>query len=1285
MSMNPLSSHSTSLRRATHLLNRIWSAATAPSKAIESPEGRRQAQVLSAMLLAIAVLSPIRVLLMHNYGAQTLGRFLYNSYLLVMFTSIVIFLAAYVLSRTRYYRVAAGLVLIITPLAIFGAISSAPMLNLDLARYLALDLVICGIVFSIRTTILVALVYTAASLFILYGLLAIPASDVIYTLTFLIFATVLITTFVRFRDLAERDRQHAMDAARDELRASSELYRTLARNLPQSAVLLYDRNLHFILAEGSALPQIGLSPNIEGKSLHDVFEPGTTPAIESEYYAALAGEERTRERVINGENFRARYLPVRNDSGVIVAGMLLLQNITREKQSEKALRESEERYRLIAENATDLISVQTPDGDFLYASPASNVLLGYQPEELIGHSLYDFLHPEDVDRVRRVRRQTLDTPGVTTIAYRFHLKDGSYTWLESASRVINNAATGIQIVTASRDVSERMDATEALRRSEEQFRSLVASMNNLVFSIDLKGRFLVYHPMPSSIYDTPFDTDLFLGKHYAEVLPPPLVTKLDESVRAVTLTLTTQQIDYSLKEPDDEERFYSARISPMIAPNLQLLGSTVVVSDVTEAVRARERQERLLGLESIQREIGLLLLASDDPNTVIDRVLEILGSFFDVARAYMFTLRENERLLDSAHEWCAPGIAPDIQNLQGLAYDQLFPSLLPLLVSEGVVAPTHISELPPDLFRAFDALGLQSALILPIFVDERLEGFVSFYELRHPRKWQLEEIAAARTLVQSYARLLEREKAQLDLIEARDEAIRSAKLKSDFVSNMSHELRTPMTGVIGMLDLLHETTLTDDQKEFVGIAHSSANRLLALIGDILDFSKIEAGKVALEHIPMDVRGIVTEIQSLLNLQAEKKQLQLTAAVDDDVPARVLGDPTRLRQILTNLVGNALKFTQVGSVHIGVHQLSAMYGRSRLRFEVKDTGIGIPANRQAQIFDSFVQADSSTTRRYGGAGLGLAICKQLVALMGGDMDVSSVVGEGSTFGFTLVLPIVALTNRATLNTDFNFLQVMVMDEENSARYLLGEQIRLWGTNVIEASTMDEARELLIATAKREEAVDILFFRSLSPLEEQEALLDALRDALDMQMPLLIQLYDDETLTSSSFDLHLRRPVHPTDLYQLLANHANREFAADPISSGGVLTPPAQLARILVADDEPMNRQIVVHALEQFGYQVDVAGDGQEVLALFGQQDYRLILMDMHMPIMDGLETTRHIRALDDIKKRVPIIAFTASIEQEQRRRYLDNGISAILGKPFTLRELRQTVETWISDQPAVQSD
>ena len=1276
MSMNSvMPTDSNPLPRPISWANRLWALITAPTADVRGAEKRLQAQLLSTLLLILIVLSPISLVIIQRYANTGSGSLQSNSASVLVLVAISILLICYAVSRTRFYLIAAGVAMLIAPLAIFSAIIVAPEANLDLSRYLVLNLLICGIMFSLRTTALIALAYLGASIFVFFGVLKLPPTGPLYSVVFLIIGAALILTFMRYRDQTEADRQRILAFARDELRANRELYRTLAQNLPKSAVLLYDHDLRFLVVEGSELNNIGYSKAmVEGKNLQDVFDPGTTPAIETDYYAALKGEEIIRERVVNGQTYRSHHLPVRNESGLITAGMMLLQNITEQKSAEVALRESEERYRLMAENSTDLISVQNAEGVYLYASPAAHLLLGYDPSELIGKSSFDFLDPEDVDRVRRVHGYILETDGVTTIAYRIRRADGDFTWMENASRLAGSAAGEKQIVTASRDISERMQANEALRRSEEQFRSLVASMDNLVFSINREGEFLVYHPMPLSIYDTPFDTDVFVGKHYRDVLPDILAQKLDEAVAVTMSVLSTQQIDYNLDE-DGEEHFYSARISPMIGTNLQLLGATVVVTNVTEAVKARQRQQRLLNLEILQREIGMLFLETDDANRVIDEALRIMGTYLDVSRAYMFRLRENERLLDNAHEWCAPGVTPEIQNLQGLAYDELFPSLLPMLVKEGIAAPEHISQLAPDLYRALDAQAIQSVLFLPFYVDERLEGFLGFDEMRHPRKWLPEEIAAIRAFGQSCASVFERERSQLALIQARDSALRSAKLKSEFVSNMSHEIRTPMTGVIGMLDLLRESNLNEDQEEFVEIAHNSANRLLTLIGDILDFSKIEAGKVALETIPLDVRGVVTEVQSLLNIQATKKQLQLTTSVGDEVPARVLGDPTRLRQILTNLVSNSIKFTEHGSIHINVRELSSTYGRSRLRFEVTDTGIGIPEDRQALIFDSFVQADSSTTRRYGGAGLGLAICQQLVALMGGEINVVSKIGEGSTFGFILTVPIVALTDRATLNTDFNTLQVMVADEENSARYLLAEQLRLWGTNVIEASTLEEARALLMATARREEVVEILLLRSHRRIEEQEALVEDLQETLDVQAPLLVQLYDNEALASAAFDMRLRRPIHPTDLYQLLAQYSSRSQnnSPAPIERNGLDSGIG--GRILVADDEPMNRQIVVHALEQFGYIVDSARNGEEVLGLLDSTDYLMILMDMQMPVMDGLEATRRVRARDDNKRQIPIIAFTASIERSQQQRYLDSGITAIIGKPFSLRELRQMVETW----------
>ncbi|MEO8395261.1 MAG: PAS domain S-box protein, partial [Chloroflexota bacterium] len=760
----------------------MWDLITAPSAGVQGSEKRRQAQLLATLLLILIILSPISLVIIQRYASTQPGGLMGNSSSVLVLAAIAVLLICYALSRTRLYLIAAIAAMLVAPLAIFSAIIVSPADNFDLSRYLVLDLLICGIMFSVRITALIALGYLAASLFVFYGLLHIPSPDPMYTLVYLVIGAALILTFMRYRDQTEADRQRVLAVARDELRANRELYRTLAQNLPKSAVLLYDHNLRFLVVEGTALTHIGYSKAlVEGKNLQDVFDPGTTPAIETDYHSALNGQEIIRERVINGQIYRAHHLPVRNESGLITAGMLLLQNITEQKSAEAALRESEERYRLMAENSTDLISVQTPDGVYLYASPAAHLLLGYEPDALIGKSSFDFLDPDDVTRVRRVNERILESPGVTTIAYRIRRMDGSYTWMENASRLVSNPSGEKQIVTASRDISERMEANEALRRSEEQFRSLVASMDNLVFSINLEGHFLVYHPMPLSIYDTPFDTEVFVGKHYRDVLPDVLSARLGEAVAVTMSVLSTQQIDYSL-DVEGQERFYSARISPMIATNLQLLGATVVVTDVTEAVVARQRQQRLLDLEILQREIGMLFLGTDDSNLVIDQALEIMGTFLDVSRAYMYRLRENERLLDNAHEWCAPGVSPEIQNLQGLAYDELFPSLLPMLVKEGIAAPEHISEFAPDLYRALDAQAIQSVLFLPFYVDERLDGFLGFDEMRHPRKWLPEEIAAIRAFGQSCVSVFERERSQLALIQARDSALHSAKLKSEFVS-----------------------------------------------------------------------------------------------------------------------------------------------------------------------------------------------------------------------------------------------------------------------------------------------------------------------------------------------------------------------------------------------------------------------------------------------------------------------------------------------------------------------
>jgi two-component system, sensor histidine kinase and response regulator len=548
-------------------------------------------------------------------------------------------------------------------------------------------------------------------------------------------------------------------------------------------------------------------------------------------------------------------------------------------------------------------------------------------------------------------------------------------------------------------------------------------------------------------------------------------------------------------------------------------------------------------------------------------------------------------------------------------------------------------------------------------------------------------------------RTTELQRINAELIEAKEAADKAAKAKSEFLANMSHEIRTPLNGVIGMIDLLKDTRLTQEQAEFTQLIHSSAESLLVVVNDILDFSKIESGKLVLESIPFDLRVTLEMLSDMMALKAEEKGVEFTCLIHENVPTLLNGDPGKLRQILTNLTGNAVKFVEEGNISICVSVKEEHDDQVILLFEIHDTGIGIPENSLDSLFQSFSQVDASTCRKFGGTGLGLAISKQLAENMGGEIGVESELGKGSTFWFTACLgkQKKSKTGSVGIPATITGTRILVVDENPINRLIVTNFFRSWECFYGEAENGQQAFSMLMNAEEAGQPFQILMTEMQLPdmtgaaLGEKILSHEKLRDCILIMLTSIGQRGDASRINSLGFSGFLSKPVKKDHLLnciktvltpsvypgkQTLKTFVTKYTIEENIKMERNHEHPL---KILLVEDNAVNQKVAKIMLKKSGHSVEIANNGKEAVELFLAKPFDLILMDIQMPVMNGIEATAEIRKLESQGDRagspIPIIALTANAMKNDKERFLASGMDDYLSKPIKKKNFSEIISKY----------
>ncbi len=745
---------------------------------------------------------------------------------------------------------------------------------------------------------------------------------------------------------------------------------------------------------------------------------------------------------------------------------------------------------------------------------------------------------------------------------------------------------------------------------------------------------------------------------------------------ALHVPLLTKSADAAILVCTHPERGYFTNKSIEVAERFSLIATQVLqnvslhatleqeratleerVDEATEEVRRSEAYTQLLFRVTSQTALPI--------ETQIDRALRLATETLQMELGIISHIENNVYTVEYAQ--------PSESGLEPKTVFQLGETYCHLTIEGNTVLA--IDKMGDSKHRGHPCYGkfqLESYIGTSIIVHGKRYGTLNFSRAE-PRDVLFNQIDKdfVELLTRWVGSAIERRDAEAAARKARETAERATRAKSEFLANMSHEIRTPLNAIIGMSSLLLDAELDVETHEAVNIIRHSGDSLLALINDILDFSKIEAGRLDLEMQPFDLRHCIEDALDLLAPKAAEKRIDLAYIYEGDVSAIVVGDVTRLRQILVNLVSNAVKFTEEGEVVVTVSQSKERGGRAQLRFAVRDTGIGIPIERQHRLFQVFSQVDASTTRQYGGTGLGLAICRHLTELMGGKIWLESEAGVGSTFRFTIDVQPVNDSRYAYLSVplpQFSGKRVLVVDDNRTNRLILQRQAESWGMEVDSADSGHAALEKIAAGNHYSVALLDIFMPEMDGITLSHELK---RQRPDMPQIIVSSAGRNEVgVQELDIYAYLNKPIKPSQLHNALLS----VFTKDTIVPVSRTEPEIDRElgkrhplRILIAEDNPTNQRVALRLLERLGYRADVVGNGLEAVEAVGRQQYDLVLMDIQMPEMDGVAATHQLLA-NHPTKRPRIVAMTANALKGDREKYLAEGMDDYIAKPVRVDTL-----------------